>query len=117
MPESLELLAISKRNRCRSKLVDLSDGGLVNIFEDAKQRFGDIKITSQNIASLPKEVYEGGAAIDVLRERYGPYYVEKLTGTEQPFFEKFSYIMFSICKAYIAPYVKSFKRFLNDFNS
>jgi len=90
-PPSLGLEAAGKRSRWKNKLSDLPDIELVRIIKSVEEEFGDKEIPFLMIADQPDEFYKGAAAVDILRERHGPYYIEEKLSIRQPFLYKSYY--------------------------
>jgi len=81
---SPELEAAAKRSSYRDKLAEASDEELIRIYRTAEEKFSNKRLKWHLLNCYPEEFYQGAAAVDVLRERYGNQFIERLTGVHQP---------------------------------
>ena len=73
---------IIRRQAIAEQFVELVDSELIEIIQRSKNKYGDG--ASKYWLLYPLDFIRGGAAVDVLRERYGQDYVYGLMGLRKP---------------------------------
>ena len=82
---SLEMDIISKRRQCQRELSEMPSKELEELARDLLQKNGGrVNNFRLAFAGTYDDVFLASGACDVLRERHGEEYIERLTGLRKP---------------------------------